>query len=896
MKILKPLRLGAMTRVYEVGSQPYLVVTALAFFPLDAPDVLLGEQELWRVLGGELSMARPPLGEVDTSGFDTSAAILDEGLPKPGAEVLVRGSAHPPGAPQPGCSVRVVVGAGSRKVDKTLQVSGDRKWDFLGMSMPEPFTTMPLGWSRAFGGAGHGPNPVGRGAAPTRGADGKSVHWLPNVEHPSHLVKYKGDRPPPASFSPIDASWPQRTSKMGTFDQRWLETQYPGLPTDMDLAAFATAPEDQRIDGFLEGGEPFLLENMHPSRPRIEGVLPHLRAVAFLRRRGDDALVEIPMRLDTVQLFPERERGLLSFRGLVEIQEDDAHDVTHLMLGAERTDAPRDRAHYQRVFATRIDPEAGAVAAIVDQDLLPPVPAWDGAGKADDVEQYVRRDRLLERNQVERARRDHAGLVGEIRAAGLDPVEMGVPAEPPLGELMAPLPTPDQAVQIVRDAARDDADEDARAETRKREAEARARALCGEHGVDYDALMGEETGGPPTFSAEAELARMRAGIATAGDLGVSLDQLAARVDDPEFAAGLRQREQELKDLYRSAAHLMPRAAVPPEDVARILGGRAVAARDGQVAMVDQDLTGAQLHGADLAGVDLGLAFLERADLSEARLAGARLHRAVLTRADLAGADLTGADLTGANLGEADLTGADLSGADLSGAILYRANLTGTRLHGARLTGVDAWEVRLVNASLARAAIEKTHFVHATLERVDATGATLREVSFLESDVPGLDLAEATVSELSFVATRGEGAVFRGARLTGLRMVGDSAFPGADFEGAHLGGAALRGTDLERARFAAADLSGADLSECRAHGADLRRAIATGTMFVRTDLSGADLTEAKLLDAVLHKADLRGARLVGANLFQADLAGAKGDPDTDFGGANLGRVRKTRRSL
>jgi hypothetical protein len=489
LKILKPLRLGAMTRVYEVGAQPYLVVTALAFFPLDAPDVLLGEQELWRVLGGALAMARPPLDDVEVAAFDTSAAVLDEGLPKPSAEVLVRGAAFPPGAPQPGCTVRVALGAGKRRIDKTLKVFGDRRWDFLGMSMPEPFSSMPLGWARAFGGPGHAPNPVGRGFAPTRGPDGKPVHWLPNVEHPAHLVKNKGDRPPPASFAPIDASWQARTSKMGTFDQRWLETQYPGLPTDMDLAAFATAPDDQRFDGFLEGGEPFVLENLHPSRARIEGALPRLRAVAFVRRRGDDALVDVPMRLDTVQLFPDRERGLLSFRGLVEVQDDDAHDVTHLMLGAERTDAPRDRAHYEGVFATRIDPEAGAMAAIVDEDLLPAIPPWEGAGAADDVEQYVRRDRLLERNQAERARRDHAELVGEIRAAGLDPAEVGVPADPPLGDLLAPPPTQAQAVQILREAAKEADAEEERAQKRKKEAEARARALCGEHGVDYDELM-----------------------------------------------------------------------------------------------------------------------------------------------------------------------------------------------------------------------------------------------------------------------------------------------------------------------------------------------------------------------------------------------------------------------
>ena len=56
--------------------------------------------------------------------------------------------------------------------------------------------------------------------------------------------------------------------------------------------------------------------------------------------------------------------------------------------------------------------------------------------------------------------------------------------------------------------------------------------------------------------------------------------------------------------------------------------------------------------------------------------------------DLSEADLRGANLRGANLSEANLRGADLRGADLSEANLSEANLRGANLSEANLIGAD----------------------------------------------------------------------------------------------------------------------------------------------------------------------------------------------------------------
>ena len=77
------------------------------------------------------------------------------------------------------------------------------------------------------------------------------------------------------------------------------------------------------------------------------------------------------------------------------------------------------------------------------------------------------------------------------------------------------------------------------------------------------------------------------------------------------------------------------------------------------AILDYNLSRADLRGADLSRADLSEADLSRADLSRADLSEADLSRANLSEANLRGANLSEANLRGANLRGADLRGADL---------------------------------------------------------------------------------------------------------------------------------------------------------------------------------------------------------------------------------------------
>jgi uncharacterized protein YjbI with pentapeptide repeats len=109
------------------------------------------------------------------------------------------------------------------------------------------------------------------------------------------------------------------------------------------------------------------------------------------------------------------------------------------------------------------------------------------------------------------------------------------------------------------------------------------------------------------------------------------------------------------------------------------------------AVLDANLSGADLCDADLcnanlSGADLCNANLRNANLSDADLCSANLSNANLRNANLRGADLCDADLCNADLCNANLSGADLCSTNLSGADLCSANLSDTEMQNVKFYG------------------------------------------------------------------------------------------------------------------------------------------------------------------------------------------------------------------
>jgi uncharacterized protein YjbI with pentapeptide repeats len=879
MRVVKPHRLSVLQRVIEAQGQRRLTLGLVAYVPLEAPEIPLAEALLWQDVARSL-------------GKD---AALDECLPKPRGEVLLFGTAFAPGGKaRPAFQARLTVGA----IDKTAYVVGRRRFVLGAPSEPEPLTELSLGWDKAFGGPGFAANPLGMGAVPVE-EGGQKVHPLPQIEDPKNLVRSPGDRPAPWAFGPVDPTWPLRSKKAGTYDQSWLENDFPGFARDLDPEYFMVAPPEQRAAKYFQGGEPIRLENLHRDTPVLESHVPLLAARCFLSRKaeGPESLEEVAVRLDTVILLPNLRRMAVIFRGVTRITEADGTCVTCLLAALEHRNVPRPTEHYHRVWRQRLDKDKGILVALREKDLLPDMEPSALAAvdeKFTDMEDLLRRDGVAERRARERAERELESVRRTARVLGVDPDEKGIPQHLPPPEQP---PRMDELAAYMEKVHSETERLQAEAQEREKQALEQARANLAEHGIDLDAEMErakKEGGGPPKFRAEAHREQLRETARAARALGAPMDDLEAQIEDPAFFAKLVQMEEAQLTAYRMTAHLAP-AARPPDDGAQQARREEVlAALAAGRSLARWDLTCADLRDLDLAGADLREALLEGADLRGSQLAGADLAFAVLARAELAGATLAGADLRDTNLGEARASGADLSGARLQQATLTRVDLEGARLGGAVLSGASLFEARLPGSDLEGVIADDVLFYECDLRSAKLDGASLRKATFFRCKLDGASFAGAALEGAGLVEVSAEGAVLRGARADNLRAVLTCALAGADLTGASLGFANLRGAKLAGAKLAGVLASGVDLSEADLTGATLARADLRGARFVRAKLDGADLSLADLMEAMLQSAHVHGALFTGANLFRADLMDAAGDGRTSFKDAHVARALFTRK--
>lgn len=229
---------------------------------------------------------------------------------KPGFDVFAMGHAHhPEGTAVPSMTVRLRVGEEIRD----LAVFGDRQWvkshDGIVATAPEPFETMPLSWSRSYGGAAraHGYevpysyNPVGRGFVLLEDhADGVP---LPNVEDPAARIGSWTDQPKPAGFAPVPIS------TMFTVDR--------GMEVDREAGIQRVKPEvfqsahPSLVFCDVPAGTQVSIYGMGPSG-RLSFRMPDLRArvqVSF-----DDDVHDVEGRVDTLGILADESRIFLLHR------------------------------------------------------------------------------------------------------------------------------------------------------------------------------------------------------------------------------------------------------------------------------------------------------------------------------------------------------------------------------------------------------------------------------------------------------------------------------------------------------------------------------------------------------------------------------------------------------
>jgi uncharacterized protein YjbI with pentapeptide repeats len=851
MQILKPQALGLSTRPIEFRKRYGLSISAYLHLPFAQGErgCLWAEQSMWSFLARE--MAQP---------------LIDEGVVKLTPEFLVHGHAFAPEDRPNACAVRARLGT----LEKTLLVFGDRYWDGARPSTPRPFASMPLGWAAAYGGADFAANPQGKGREARDG-----VTWLPNIELPGDRLLRPDQAVAPAGFGALDLMNPQRARHRGTYDADYLQQHAPGFAPDTDWRFFNLAPSDQWMGAALAGDERFAFDNMHPSRPLVEGRLPGMRARVFVgyRVEGSEPKVrEVPLRLTTVWFFPHAERCVAIFQGLAEVGTDDGSDVLSLMGAVERNGEPRTDQHYLDAAARRADPRTGALYAIVDSDLLPA-----GVSTADPDVEAAKAPFAMAGLQGE-AQRRRAQVDVELarqkaRDMGQDPDALGI-RMPPREEVPQGDALPAYLEKVAKDmeAQQWAAVEDAVTALEK------AYAMSARQKIDLGALKHR---GPPLYKADRHLADLRA-------------QAAVGSRPPDLAPllpKLRQLEDTQRQGYLETAHMQPPAfAMPAAEAAALRQEMPRAMAAGIRFFAGIDFTGADFSGLDLRDVDFQGAWLESADLRNANLSGADFTGAVLAHAKLEGAICIGAKFGKANLGKAALARGVFDDADFSEAVLMRCAFAGTQMRRAKFSKANLLETTWGEADWEGALLAGQTFYKLDLRGMRWSAADLSVCNFIESDLSGVDLHGAKLEGATFVTCRLDGANLQMARCAGAVTVKGSSLAGADLGGADLRRFNFGACDLRGAKLVRAVLDGANLCEARLDGADLRLASAKGALMRMSSCVNALLSGVDFSEAVLQKADLRGADLRRSNLFAADLSRVRLDGSTRFDGALLTRAR------
>ncbi len=764
------------------------------------------------------------------------------------AEVLLTGTCHTPGErPLAECPVRFSVGSWS----KSLLVTGRRVWTekMLGaaISEPHPFATMPLVYANGFGGPGYPKNPAGKG---------HGTPELPNVEHPGARVRSKGDRPEPAGFGPLSPSWPQRSGKVGTqYGSSWKKERAPFYAADFDWTSFNAAPADQQLPGYLRGDEEISFVNLHAAAADFSARLPGLRIRAFAKD-AKGIVREAPMQLDTLLADLDKERLVLTWRGLAPVEQDDLADVRTVLIASEKlTDAALPQAHYLGLIeafeANPLDLEKhmpGGSAALA---------ALQAAAKSN-----AEHPERTPAERMEAALKDEAifAMLPEDQREGMS--EALAKAKESLASAKAPPEAPNQGEVLAEIVAK------------AGDAVKQLRALA-------------EANGEPLRDVE-EMERM--------------------LDDPQvkrMLAGLTSPKPEEigpgKDL---SGRNMMRMDLSGRDLsgANLVGANLIDANLKGARLAGANLSGAILMEANLSQADLSDANLSKAVLSSARAPGANLRRATLDMALLHEMDLEGATLAQAKcqmlvLSGSDLTGADLRGCDFfkaiaEGAILERADFTEAKLvicafTRARAEGVTLAKAFLPNTSFAdsdlrgaklsgvrgegtnwsRAILEKADFSFAALPAAHFMEAKAADARFLAADLRRSELYRACLDRADFRQSEpprrklqqghperhplrrreplrlpvprrqrqglrlqwrqpqaSDDAVMMTAdeiqaRVRSGQSLAGAVLTGVDLRGRNLSGAKLAGAKLSRVSLGGADLSGSDLSEVQALSVD-----------------------------------------------------------------------------
>ena len=932
MQIVKSLHAGLLHGVFQYNQKNYFTVSALWAFRLDTGEPVL-EKDLWSAMGDLIETNQ----------------MFDAGKPKTTGEFLVHGKCYPPKG-EPVSASRVVIKLG--ELTKELYVFGDRNWikglGFgWGVSEPEKFTEMSVCYQNAFGGADHPENSLGKGLDEVD-VNGEMLIPLPNIEYPDQLVGSPKDKPASASLNRVDITCRQRQKKAGTYDQKYIEERMPGFPDDLNLEYFNDAAEDQWNNGFFSGDESYEILNMHAQHSLLKGKLPEIKARCFITHRQDDSDVfkEIDTVLDTVWFMPGENMGVLIHRGTIDVAEDDATDVTQLMLSHESfAQQPRDRSFYEEQLHKRTDLEQSYKYLMYTAPLIPEGCRCgfdlinESAGinlellgkknmeafaenKQKEIEE-LQNDELtkmkaqldkLDIDENARIEIEKLEMLKNIKGADIEESEEEKKIKELLEKILPGITTNPEKPDLSK------LDFSAFDELRKyneglaSRKQQEAEALIKEHidtlkqnkdlpGLDKTLSdLEKDLAAPktppvlPRINVQNDLVEIEADLKkqleeqrhilrTQGIAEVEL----ANMDFDMSAIKAQVEDATVKFLegYRIGAHYTQKMLSPHEGNEKVLLDELLTAfRSGKKTSAG-DYAYLDFSNQDLTGIDLSNSFLEYAVFDNTNLTGADLSGAILSHATIKNSIFIDAILENANIGNVDIVDSTFKNTNLNKVVLAKSRLNNTVFEQCSLPDKQDMflETKFDKVKFIDCDLRKNNFIDLDITGCDFSGSDLSESSFINPIMSQAIFSRANLTSVNFVSAQAENTNFDQAEMKNVRFVGGSSLNNASFESASIPEANLRDCALQRAVFSNANLFKADFGGADLTHAKLDRANARQAQFNKADLTHAVCDRIDMMEGSFYKAILSGAQFCDANLYSVNFLGCTVG-QTDFTGAYL----------
>ncbi|ASJ76798.1 DUF2169 family type VI secretion system accessory protein [Granulosicoccus antarcticus] len=281
--------------------------------------------------------------DIHTAEPESSAPLYeaDYALGKPRCDVTLIGSAY---APNGNPAERVQTGLSVGQINKFINVIGERHWmsntTCVVTSQPRTFQMATISYDMAFGGTDKAHedkrfhdafmlNPVGIGfhrAVLHNLVDGTPA---PSTEMPDQPVMQPNGVYKPMSFGPVGRAWQPRIQYAGTYDDTWLDEQFPFLPTDFDNRYYQSAPADQQTN-YLQGGEEVTLVNLTP-----EGLcrfrIPTLEMpVCFFKKKSVREYRQAV--IDTLVIEPDQSRFSMTWRA-TQLLQSNIFEIPEVIIG-----------------------------------------------------------------------------------------------------------------------------------------------------------------------------------------------------------------------------------------------------------------------------------------------------------------------------------------------------------------------------------------------------------------------------------------------------------------------------------------------------------------------------------------------------------------------------------